>query len=113
MRREPNLTTRERTSAVSQINTTAPAGNPLATEGGTITAKAGPVLVVVQTIRPNASYRLRILNTDGFEVDELSQSFPFEGTARRAARTATVLFRAGFTVREVIAMCSAIREVAR
>lgn len=90
-----------------------PKGNPLAHEGSTITAKAGPVLVVVQTIRPNASYRLRILNTDGFEIDELSQSFPFEGTARRAARTATVLFRGGFTVREVVAMVLALRGVAR
>ncbi|MCW2899188.1 MAG: hypothetical protein JWO67_1453 [Streptosporangiaceae bacterium] len=98
---------------MSQTNTTAPASNPLAVEGGTITAKAGPVLVVVQTIRPNASFRLRILNADGFEIDELSQSFPFEGTARRAARTAVILFRAGFTVREVVAMSLAIREVAR
>jgi hypothetical protein len=98
---------------MTQTNTAAPASNPLAVEGGTITAKAGPVLVVVQTIRPNAAYRLRILDMNGFEVGDLSQSFPFEGTARRAARTATVLFRGGFTVREVVAMVLALRGVAR
>lgn len=99
---------------MSQTNTTTPANRPgpLA-DGETIAVEAGSVIVVVQCVRPGAAYRFAVRNTDGFEIEELSRSFAFEGTARRAARTAVILFRSGFTVREVIAMCLAIREVAR
>lgn len=79
---------------------TAPA--PLA-DGETIAAQAGSVIVVVQCIRPGAAYRLSIRYAgSGFEVPELSRSFPAEDTARRAARTATVLFRAGVTVAQAL-----------
>jgi hypothetical protein len=75
---------------------------PLA-DGETIAVQAGSVIVAVQCVRPGAAYRLSIrYASSGFEVDALSRAFPAEHTARSAARTATVLFRAGITVQQAI-----------
>lgn len=100
---------------MSQISTPAPAdqsGNPLA-EGRTIAVLAGPVLVIVQCIRPAAAYRLSIRNAAGFEIAELSYSLASESVIRSAARTATILFRGGYSVAEVIALLAITQEVAR
>jgi hypothetical protein len=77
------------------------------TEGATISAVAGPVVVSVQCIRPGYAYRPSVARPGfgGFanrEVEELCRSFPDERTARRAARTATLLFRHGLTVDQVV-----------
>jgi hypothetical protein len=79
---------------------------PLA-EGATISAVAGPVVVSVQCIRPGFAYRLSVARAGfgGFanrEVDALCRSYADEGQARRAARMATVLLRAGMTVQELV-----------
>jgi hypothetical protein len=79
---------------------------PLA-EGATISAAAGPVVVSVQCIRPGFAYRLSVARAGfgGFanrEVDALCRSFADERTARHAARTATLLFRHGLTVDQVV-----------
>jgi hypothetical protein len=79
---------------------------PLA-DGQTVSAAAGPVVVSVQCIRPGFAYRLAVARP-GFggyadrEVDALCRSFADERTARRAARTATLLFRHGMTVDQVV-----------
>jgi hypothetical protein len=79
---------------------------PLAA-GQTITTVAGPVVISVQCIRPGYAYRLSVART-GFggyancEVAALCRSFPDERTARQAARTATLLFRHGMTVDQVV-----------
>jgi hypothetical protein len=79
---------------------------PLA-DGQTVSAAAGPVVVSVQCIRPGFAYRLSVARTGfgGFanrEVEELCRSYADEGQARRAARMATVLLRAGMTVQELV-----------
>jgi hypothetical protein len=79
---------------------------PLA-DGQTVSAAAGPVVVSVQCIRPGFAYRLSVTRPGfgGFanrEVEELCRSYADEGQARRAARMATVLLRAGMTVQELV-----------
>jgi hypothetical protein len=80
---------------------------PLTFDGQQIGADAGAVTVVVQRVRVGA-YRLSIRHAaTGFEVDELSRSYASERAARRAARTATVLFRGGLTVIDALDMLAA------
>jgi hypothetical protein len=79
---------------------------PLA-EGATISAAAGPVVVSMQCVRPGFAYRLSVTRGGfggfaGREVEELCRSFADEHTARQAARTATLLFRHGMTVDQVV-----------
>lgn len=71
-------------------------------DGETRTARAGQVNVAVQRINANA-YRVSIrhASTDA-EIGDLSRSYPTEALAREVATSATVLFRAGFTVVEVL-----------
>ncbi len=75
---------------------------PLA-DGQTLAAEAGPVIVAVQCIRLGESYRLSIRRrSTGAEVDELSRSLPTECATRCSARMATVLFRSGWTVQQML-----------
>jgi hypothetical protein len=78
---------------------------PLRYDGQEIKAIAGTVVVVVQRIHSGA-FRLSIRYGSffGAEVPELSRSWADEETARQAARTATVLFRAGLTVQQAVDM---------
>jgi len=75
---------------------------PLSLDGQTVAVAAGPVVVAVQRINPCA-YRLAVrCGSAGGEVPALCRWFPSEGQARHAARVATALFRAGWTVERVL-----------
>lgn len=73
------------------------------TDGQTITALAGPVTITVQAVRVGHAYHCSIrYASTGFEIPELSRSYPTEVEARRSARVATTLFRSGWTVNDVL-----------
>ncbi len=75
---------------------------PLSLNGQSITVPAGPVLVAVQRINAGA-LRLSIRDScTGAEVPDLNWLFPTERSARHAARVAAALFRAGWTVEQVL-----------
>lgn len=79
-----------------------PTLTPLA-DGEIRTKRVGGALVSLQCVRPTAAYRLAICyGSTGREVDELSKSFPTETQARRAARMATTLLQAGWTIQQLV-----------
>lgn len=82
-------------------------------EGETLAASAGAAIVAVQCIRPGYAYRLSIRRaSSGAEVEELSRSFPSEHVARRAASTATLLFRGGITVQQALDLLTVFQPAA-
>jgi hypothetical protein len=78
--------------------TAAPAGM---VEGESIPCTVGAVEVVLLCVRPNAAYRVRVLN-GGREVDELTRSYPTEVEARTVARSTVKLFNRGASVQLVL-----------
>jgi hypothetical protein len=70
-------------------------------EGEQIAMTVGAVEVVLLCVRPNAAYRVRVLN-GGREVDELTRSYPTEVEARTVARSTVKLFNRGASVQLVL-----------
>lgn len=72
-------------------------------DGETRTKRVGGALIRLQCVRPDAAYRLAVCyGSTGAEVNELSKSFHSETQARRAARMATTLLQAGFTIQQLV-----------
>lgn len=76
-------------------------GGRVMAEGEHIVCRVGAVEVVLLCVRPNAAYRVRVLN-GGREVDELSRSYPTEAEARGVARSTVKLFNRGASVQLVL-----------
>jgi hypothetical protein len=69
----------------------------------TTARRVGPVIVAVTCVRLNAAYRCAVLyGSTGFEVAELSRSYPTEQAARDAANRARALFKTNVSVQQVL-----------